>query len=344
MVGALCRELMLRKSYLPDNTRVETIYFGGGTPSLLDISELQAILDCVYVHYHVAGDAEITLEANPDDLSLSKLKMLRETPINRLSIGIQSFFEEDLRWMNRAHSASEAKTVLADAQSMGFENLTADLIYGYPLLTDEKWETNIAYLLQSGICHLSAYSMTVEKGTPLWRHIHKGQQKAMDEEQSAGQFLFLMEQMRAKGWEQYEISNFALDQSYSRHNTNYWRNVPYLGIGPSAHSFDGRSRQWNTKVNNRYLQGIAGGNPIFEKETLSVPDQVNEYIMTALRTMWGIDMVLIEQKFGQSIRVTLSGSSQPFIAQNQLILENEKLMLTQSGKLFADHIAAELFL
>lgn len=344
MVRTLCRELVLRKHYLPDNVRVETIYFGGGTPSLLDISELQAILDSVNNNYHVADDAEITLEANPDDLSISKLKALRGTPVNRLSIGIQSFFEEDLRWMNRAHSAKEAKVVLANAQNMGFENLTADLIYGYPLLTDEKWKANINYLLQSDIRHLSAYSMTVEKGTPLWKYIHKGQQKTMDEEQSARQFLFLMEQMQTKGWEQYEISNFARNQSYSRHNTNYWRNVPYLGIGPSAHSFDGQSRQWNTRVNNRYIQGIAAGNPVFEKEILSVSDQANEYLMTALRTMWGLDLVLIEQKFGQAVQAAILKSSQPFIAQKQLVFQDEKLILTQSGKLFADHIAAEMFL
>lgn len=344
MVSALCRELVLRKHYLPEGIRIETIYFGGGTPSLLDISELQAILNTIYTHYHVADDAEITLEANPDDLSLSKLKALSETPVNRLSIGIQSFFEEDLRWMNRAHSASEAKSVLTNAQNMGFENLTADLIYGYPLLTDEKWKANIDYLLQSGIRHLSAYSMTVEKGTPLWRYIHKGQQKAMDDEQSARQFLFLMAELQTNGWEQYEISNFALNQSYSRHNTNYWRNVPYLGIGPSAHSFDGQSRQWNTKINNRYIQGIAAGNPVFEKEILSLSNQVNEYLMTALRTMWGVDLVLIGQKFGHAVRVAILKSSQPFIAQKQLILQDEKLILSQSGKLFADHIAAELFL
>ena len=344
MVNALCRELVLRKHYLPEDTRIETIYFGGGTPSLLDISELQAILNSIYTHYRVADDAEITLEANPDDLSLSKLKALSETPVNRLSIGIQSFFEEDLRWMNRAHSASEAKSVLSNAQNMGFENLTADLIYGYPLLTDEKWKANIEYLLQSGIRHLSAYSMTVEKGTPLWRYIHKGQQKAIDDEQSARQFLFLMAQLQANGWEQYEISNFALNQSYSRHNTNYWRNVPYLGIGPSAHSFDSKSRQWNTKVNNRYIQDIAAGNPVFEKEILSLSDQVNEYLMTALRTMWGLDLRLIEQKFGQTVRAAILKTSQPFIAQKQLVLQDEKLILTQSGKLFADHIAAELFL
>lgn len=343
MVNALCRELLLRKHYLPDNARIETIYFGGGTPSLLDISELQTILDSVYTHYKVADDAEITLEANPDDLNLSKLRALRETPLNRLSIGIQSFFEEDLRWMNRAHSAAEAKAVLANAQSMGFENLTADLIYGYPLLTDDKWKANIDYLLQSGIRHLSAYGMTVEKGTPLWGYIHKGQQKAMDEEQSARQFLFLMEELQARGWEQYEISNFAFGQAYSRHNTNYWRSVPYLGIGPSAHSFNRQSRQWNTKVNRRYIQGIAVGEPAFEKEMLSVAEQVNEYLMTALRTIWGIDIAYIEQKFGRQVRATVYKRCQPFIAQKQLVLENEKVTLTQTGKLFADYIAAGLF-
>lgn len=343
MVAALCSELALRRSYLPDKAHIETIYFGGGTPSLLENQELMAICDSIYKHYAVSADAEITLEANPDDLNLSKLKLLKESPVNRLSIGIQSFFEEDLRWMNRAHSAAEAKSVLANAQNMGFENLTADLIYGYPLLTDKKWQANIDYLLRSGIRHLSAYSMTVEKGTPLWRYIDKGQQKAMDEEQSARQFLFLMTQMERNGWEQYEISNFAIGQAYSRHNTNYWRNIPYLGIGPSAHSFDGQSRQWNARVNNRYLQGIMTGRLAFEKEILSVEDRLNEYLMTALRTMWGVDLSWIGQQFGLALKQDVWNSSQPFIAQKQLVLQGEKLILTQNGKLFADRIAAEMF-
>lgn len=344
MVAAITKEIALRKHYLPADTLVETIYLGGGTPSLLSEAELETIFSAIKQQFSIAENAEITLEANPDDLSKEKLRSLQKSPVNRLSIGIQSFFEEDLRWMNRAHSAREARMVLENALQAGFSNLTADLIYGYPLLTDEKWQQNLDFLLSSGIRHFSAYSMTVEQGTPLAGFIRKHQQKPMDEAQSARQFSYLMDTVGDAGWEQYEISNFAKDGCYSRHNTSYWKGLPYLGIGPSAHSYDGNSRQWNTRVNNRYLQGIARGHPEFERETLTLQNQWNEYIMTALRTCWGIDLEKTAAKFGTTNKEMLLQKCRPFIEKGQLHLSSGTLTLTKKGRMFADYIAAELFM
>lgn len=343
MVSALIQELSLRKDYLPENTLIETIYFGGGTPSLLNEKELEALFNAIYQNFRVAENAEITLEANPDDLNTEKLKSLKSSPVNRLSIGIQSFFEEDLRWMNRAHNAEEAERVLENAFKSGFTNISADLIFGYPLLTDAKWERNINHMLQSGIKHLSAYNMTVEKGTPLAGFIRKKQTPTMDEDQSAGQFVMLMEMMKNFGWEQYEISNYAKKGCYSKHNTNYWKAVPYLGIGPSAHSFDGKSRQWNTRVNNRYIQKINSGNLDFDIEILTPQNQLNEYIMTALRTQWGIQLEVVETKFGKAVLDNLLEKCIAFQAKDQIHLSSKEIILTTTGKLYADHLASALF-
>lgn len=345
MLHALKQELLLRKDYLPaKDSIIQTIYFGGGTPSLLSSGEIKELLDVIYRHYVVAETPEITLEANPDDLSSEKLKELRNSPINRLSIGIQSFYEEDLIWMHRAHNAEEAKTVLGKALDVGFMDLTADLIFGYPLLTDDKWEANLSYLLDSGIQHFSAYSMTVEPGTPLGGFIKRGQQKPMDEEQSARQYLSLMDRIEKEiGWEQYEISNYAKEGHFSRHNTNYWRRVPYLGIGPSAHSYDGESRQWNTRVNARYIEGLKEGQLSFKREVLTPENKADEYLMTALRTKWGIDLDYVQENFGPRLYRSLIRKSETFIARDQLIKEDSKMKLSTKGKLFADYIAAELF-
>lgn len=343
MVAAIREEITLRRDYLPADTLIETIYFGGGTPSLLSETELAAILSTIEQHFQVAPDAEITLEANPDDLDVAKLNVLKASPVNRLSIGIQSFFEEDLRWMNRAHSAREARMVLKNALQAGFTNLTADLIYGYPLLTDEKWQQNLDFLLSSGISHFSAYGMTVEQGTPLAGFIRKQQQKPMDEAQSARQFSFLMDTVAHAGWEQYEISNFAKDGCYSRHNTAYWKGLPYLGIGPSAHSYNGHSRQWNTRVNNRYIQCIAKGQPDFDQEMLTLQNQWNEYVMTALRTRWGISLEKTKRQFGAHYAAQLLQKCRPFLQKSQLILDDGHLSLSRQGRLFADYIAGELF-
>lgn len=343
MVAAIAKELVLRKNYLPKDSVIETIYFGGGTPSLLNNSELESLLNTIFHNYTIQGNAEITLEANPDDLNLEKLRELKNTPVNRLSIGIQSFYEEDLRWMNRAHSAKESETVLENAFKTGFQNLTADLIFGYPLLSDKKWESNINRMLQSGVQHLSAYCMTVEKGTPMARFVQKKQQLPMDEEQAGRQFLFLMNKMKVAKWEQYEISNYAQNGCLSRHNTNYWMGIPYLGVGPSAHSFDGESRQWNTKVNSRYIQKLNSGALEFEREILTFENKFNEYVMTALRTRWGIGLDIIKKKFGKETLEALLQKSRKFEKAGQVVVSDKEIQLTTNGKLFADKIAMELF-
>jgi len=342
MLAALENEMSLQVPYLA-GASIESIYFGGGTPSLLEADQVSRLIDAVARHFDLMPDAEITLEANPDDLSEQNVSAWRQTPVNRFSIGIQSFFEEDLRWMNRAHSALEARDAIRRVQDSGYDNITADLIYGYPLLTDAKWEQNIDQLLAFGIPHISAYSMTVEPQTALAAFIRKGSQAPMDEEQSASQFVRLMERLDAAGYEQYEISNFAKAGQYARHNSNYWRGVPYLGIGPSAHSFNGHARQWNVRNNAKYMQSIQQGCVPSEYEELSTRDRINEYIMTALRTVWGIDLAYVEQSFGTSCQAVLRSELQPFVSRGEIQLVGQVATLTRAGKLVADRIAAELF-
>ena len=249
MLQALVKELHLQKEYLKGQT-IETIYFGGGTPSILPATDINLLLDTITQLHTVSADAEITLEANPDDLDKTKIQELRQTPVNRFSIGIQSFFDDDLLWMNRVHRAQEAEASVKRAQDAGFENITVDLIYGYPLLTDAKWKQNLDKVFELEVPHVSSYSMTVEPQTALASFIRNRKQPPMNEQQSAGQFSYLMEAMQIRGFEHYEISNFCKPGHYSRHNSNYWRGVSYLGIGPSAHSYNGRARQWNIANNS----------------------------------------------------------------------------------------------
>lgn len=343
MLKALRHELLLRKNYL-GNQSIETIYFGGGTPSLLSANELQVLLGEIVDQFDVSSNAEITIEANPDDLNPQRVKELRQTLINRFSIGIQSFFEEDLRWMNRAHSAIEAQSSIKRVQDAGFENITADLIYGYPLLSNPKWEHNIQELIQLHIPHISSYSMTVEPATALSTFIKKGEQKAMDEGQSAAQFLILMEQLKEAGFEHYEISNFAKPGSYSKHNSNYWEGVSYLGIGPSAHSFNGESRQWNISNNAKYIDQIQNGKIPSEIEVLTKENRINEYIMTSLRTSKGMDLNKIKDQFGSDYANEIKNDLEPLTEKNWILMNDQLITLTTDGKLFADHIASELFI
>jgi oxygen-independent coproporphyrinogen III oxidase len=343
MLKALRQEILLRKSYL-NNQSIETIYFGGGTPSLLSANELQILLGEIVDQFDVSSKAEITIEANPDDLNPQRVKELRQTLINRFSIGIQSFFEEDLRWMNRAHTATEAQSSIKRVQDAGFENITADLIYGYPLLTNPKWEHNIQELIQLNIPHISSYSMTVEPATALSSFIKKGEQKAMDEGQSAAQFLILMERLKEAGFDHYEISNFAKPGSYSKHNSNYWEGISYLGIGPSAHSFNGESRQWNISNNAKYIDQIEKGKIPAEIEELTLENRINEYIMTSLRTSKGMDLDKIADQFGSDYSNEIKNNLDAFTEKNWILKKDQQIILTTDGKLFADHIASELFI
>ncbi len=343
MLQSIRKEIKLQKPYL-ENQQIETIYFGGGTPSLLTADEVSVILETIQSNFAVIDNPEVTLEANPDDLGLEKLRDLHNTAINRLSIGVQSFFDEDLKWMNRAHVAQEAESAIKRAQDYGLENITIDLIYGYPLLSDEKWKQNIKQAIEFGIPHISSYSMTVEPKTALASFINKGNQKPMDEAQSAGQFQYLMGELTTSGFEHYEISNFAKPGQYSKHNTNYWRGVHYLGIGPSAHSFNGESRQWNVANNAKYLGSLEKNEIPFEVETLTLENRYNEYLMTSLRTQWGVDLAKINTDYGTEQKSNLLASAEEYLDKNWLTLNEEKLVLTQTGKLYADLIASELFI
>ncbi len=341
LLQALIKEITLQKNYL-DNETVETIYFGGGTPSILSADELNMLTGTITSLHTVAASAEITIEANPDDLDKAKLQALRQTNINRFSIGIQSFFDDDLIWMNRVHRAAEAEAAVKRAQDIGFENITVDLIYGYPLLNDTKWKYNLDKAFELDIPHVSSYSMTVEPQTALASFIKKKKQPAMDEQQSAEQFILLMDAMQTHGFEHYEISNFCKPGHYSRHNSNYWRGVKYLGIGPSAHSYNGETRQWNVANNAKYMQSLEIGKISAETELLTETDRLNEYIMTSLRTMWGLDLKKLNAIASGAESELTKGAQRYF--ENGWIEQKENIItLTSTGKLYADNIAGGLF-
>jgi oxygen-independent coproporphyrinogen-3 oxidase len=341
MVQAIIKEITLQKHYL-DNETIETIYFGGGTPSLLNAGEINQIINTISSLHTVASGAEITLEANPDDLHQQQINALRQTPVNRFSIGIQSFFDEDLQWMNRAHRSNEAEAAVMRAQDAGFENITVDLIYGYPLLTDAKWQQNMDKVFAMQVPHVSAYSLTVEPRTALASFIKAKKTPPVSDQQSADQFMLLMDKMQAKGFEHYEISNFSRPGQYSRHNTNYWRGIKYLGAGPSAHSYNGDTRQWNIANNAKYLAGLATGAIPSETEVLTEENRLNEYIMTSLRTQWGLDLQKLES-IAAGTKTILLKEAKPFFDKAWLFKQDDILTLTQSGKLYADHVAGELF-
>jgi oxygen-independent coproporphyrinogen-3 oxidase len=340
---ALLKEVVLQKDYL-QGSPVDTIYFGGGTPSLLERDELKSILSTVQQHFNVQPGAELTLEANPDDITGEKLNDWKNSGINRLSIGIQSFFEDDLRWMNRAHSAEQAKNSIKMSQDAGFNNLTIDLIYGTPTLTDKNWDSNIDEAIKAGIPHLSCYALTVEPGTALEVMIKKNKVAAADTELQARQFTQLINRMQQEGYEHYEISNFARPGMRSRHNSAYWSGQLYLGLGPSAHSYNGSSRQWNVAGNALYVHALKRNELPYEKEELTNQQRINEYIMTSLRTMEGLDLGFVSKNFGEEVVDRLQRSSRKYMDSGKLLQQNNHFQLTNDGKLFADGIAADLFM
>lgn len=339
---ALLAETALQRSYL-EGEPVETIYFGGGTPSLLSTAELSAILQALRSTFNIPEGAEISLEANPDDLHPQKLAELKAAGINRLSIGVQSFFEEDLRWMNRAHNAEQSLACIQAAREAGFYNLTIDLIYGTPGLTDEKWQANVQQAIALGIPHLSCYALTVEAKTALDHLIKTKQFTDVDADQQARQFLLLMDWLEAAGYEHYEISNFAKPGWRSRHNTAYWQGKKYLGLGPSAHSFNGAERQWNVANNAAYIESIEKEIVPAETELLTKTQQLNEYIMTSLRTMEGINEAYLADNFGRKTAERIFAAAQKFSDRGLMFRDLISLKLTKEGKLLADGIAADLF-
>ena len=342
-VPALLKEMEWRSDYLGASP-VGTVYLGGGTPSLLSPVDLNAILDRIRKLFVLEPNAEITLEANPDDMTdRQRLKAWRSAGINRLSIGIQSFFDDDLRWMNRAHDADQATDSIRLAKEEGFDNMSIDLIYGGPTLPDDHWQRNVAEAIRWEIPHLSCYALTVEPRTALDKLIRRHKRTDVSPDDQARQLLQLMDWMDQAAYEHYEISNFALAGHRSRHNSAYWEGVPYLGLGPSAHSYDGQSREWNIANNARYMSALAGGTlPVAEKELLTPLQQLNEYIMISLRTIEGIDLAVVDRRFGPGAANSLQGRAQRYI-QTGMMIQTKRLVLTKEGKLLADGIAADLF-
>ncbi len=339
MISALCKEIKLRRSAV----KIETIYFGGGTPSVLSVNELQDIIETIYDNYTVSDTAEITIEANPDDLTKEKIIALHRSPVNRLSIGVQSFFEEDLKLMNRAHNANEAKECLLVANRY-FENISIDLIYGIPNMSMKQWQQNIQIALDFGIPHISCYALTVEPNTALPKLIEKGVIAPVDDALAQKHFEILVENLENAGFEHYELSNFGKPGYFSKNNTAYWQGKLYLGIGPSAHSYNGKQRSWNVNNNIKYINALQQNELPYEIETLTTTDRYNEYIMTGLRTIWGISLQKITQEFGITYKEYLLKQAQKHINEHVLFLDGDTLLITKQGKFLSDGIASDLFL
>ncbi len=339
---ALFAEIQQQKKYL-SGQQIETVYFGGGTPSLPEAGDVHRILQQIRDHFELVEAPEITLEANPEDVNPEKLDAWKETGINRLSIGVQSFRAADLHYLGRAHTEEQTHKAIELALKAGFTNLSVDLIYGIPTLNQAGWIENLNKIIQYKIPHLSAYALTVEKKTALDWHIRSNTRERPSDELQIEHFSLLLEWADKNDFEQYEISNFCIPPYYSKHNRGYWSGKHYLGLGPSAHSFNGVSRQWNVANLSLYIQQHHAGIHRFESEVLTPTDHINEYIMTALRTSFGIDLSCVTQRFGETTASEILAESMPYVASGQLLLQNGVLMLTKKGKLFADAISASLF-
>lgn len=342
LILALKKEIQIQSNYLAGET-IETIYFGGGTPSSVSVLEIEKLIKTIYEIHPVIKIPEITLEANPDDLSTTNLEGWKEAGINRLSVGVQSFYDEHLVWMNRAHNQAEAMEGLKKAKEIGFSNITMDLIYGIPGMTMALWQSNIQTFLDLGLPHLSAYGLTIESNTHLG-HLAKTHQLAVSKDSSYNeQFKVLMNVLDANGFDHYEISNWGKPGWLSKHNTAYWLGKKYLGIGPSAHSFNGSQRQWNVASNRKYVQSLKQNILPQELETLSITNQFNEYVLTHLRTSWGIDSNQIKNLFGATFQNNLHISIKPYIASGHVVENQKTFVLTMAGKYLADKISSDLF-
>ncbi|SFE43714.1 oxygen-independent coproporphyrinogen-3 oxidase [Flavobacterium xueshanense] len=342
MVLAIAKEIQMRKNEFK-NEIVETIYFGGGTPSVLTSEEINFLIAEVYKNYSVSENPEITLEANPDDLSSERIIELAESKINRLSIGIQSFFEDDLQMMNRAHNSAEARKCL-EVATQYFHNISLDLIYGIPGMSNEKWKQNIETALSFGIPHISSYALTVEPKTALNKLIQTGKIVAPKDEVAQEHFAILVEMLEANEFIHYELSNFGKSTYFSKNNSAYWLGKKYIGIGPSAHSYDGISRSWNVSNNSLYLKSIQEDKLPNEIEILSITDRYNEYIMTGLRTIWGVSLDRIKTEFGDEYLEYLNKQAQKFLDDDLVFIENNILKPTKKGKFLTDGIASDLFI
>lgn len=341
-VQAICKEIELQKNYL-GNEKIQTIYFGGGTPSMLDVSQLEKILNVIYKYFHIEKNNEITLEANPDDLNLVYLKDIKKVSINRLSIGIQSFDDTDLLKMKRKHTTDQAINSVKSAQDQGFGNISIDLIYGLPDLTIKKWERNIQQALNLNIQHISAYHLSIEPNTLFYNYHKKQKLNLPSEEESLNQFKLLKEKSVEKGFLHYEISNFAKDGFISLHNTNYWLGVKYLGLGPSAHSFNLTSRQWNISNLYGYLEEILKGKIPFESEILTQNEKYNDFILTSLRTMWGLNTEILNIEFGEKYQYYFLSKTKKYLSNNLLKKSGNNFILTEKGMFISDNIMQDFF-
>ena len=342
LLNCLIKEIQLRKDEIQIDF-IETIYFGGGTPSILSTQEINRLIDAVYANFNVVENPEITLEANPDDLSEEKIIELSKSKINRLSIGVQSFFEHDLKLMNRAHNADEAIKSLQLATQY-FSNISVDLIYGIPDCTNEQWRENIQTALSFGVPHISSYALTVEPETALESFIKKGIIKNVDDDKAEEQFVILTEELNKADFIHYELSNFGKEGFFSKNNSAYWLGKSYLGIGPAAHSFNGKQRSWNVQNNAIYIKKINQNELPIQRETLSVTDRYNEYVMIGLRTIWGVSLSKIEKDFGENYSKYLQMQAKKFIKQELLYIENDVLKTTKKGKFLSDGLASDLFM
>ncbi len=341
-VETIRKEVLIQKNYLKDE-QINTIYLGGGTPSLLNGSMLNAMFEDLYLHFDVSPAAEITIEANPDDVKREWIREIGDTSINRVSLGVQSFFDDDLAYLNRVHSAEDADRAIKNLQDSGLENITIDLIYGIPGLDSVKWEQNLKRFFDYKLPHLSAYALTVEEKTALHTLIKKGKTQSPEDASIVEQFKMLLELTEENQFIHYEISNFAREGHYSQHNSLYWTGGHYLGLGPSAHSYNGYSRRWNMPSMKAWLDLAEYYDESFEEEVLTVDQRYNEYVMTSLRTIWGCDIAVVRQEFGEKHATHLLEGSDHYIADNSLIFKGSRLFLTNKGKLFADGIASDLF-
>jgi len=343
MIKALVKEMELENGFL-ESEQVETIYFGGGTPSVLDYDEIMILFEGLYKNFKISKDAEITFEANPDDLTKQYLKKLKQTRINRLSIGLQSFSNQDLRLLNRRHESETGINAVYDSKNTGFENISIDMIYGIPGMSMETWENNLNIAFQMEINHISAYHLTIEPNTVFSRYINEGRIKMPEEDIGIEQFRVLIKKTEENKFLQYEISNFCIDGFFSKHNTNYWKQVKYLGIGPSAHSYNKEIRRWNIADNKKYMDIISKNKTLFEKEYLDNRKKYNEYILTSLRTMWGIDLKFLEENYSKESMDYCMGLSKRFIDYGMIVKNKNNLILTNQGKLIADNITSELMM
>jgi oxygen-independent coproporphyrinogen-3 oxidase len=342
MVAALCEELRFRESEFK-NTTVQTIYFGGGTPSVLETSQINQLIDAVYEHYKVSESPEITLEANPDDLNEETIESLSRSRINRLSIGVQSFFDADLKLMNRAHNSEHAVSCITLSRKH-FPNISIDLIYGIPGMDDERWRENLYKAIELGVPHISSYALTVEDKTALKTFIDKGIIEQPDDEQAQRQFHILVDTMQLHGFENYEFSNFGKKGFFSQNNTAYWTGKSYIGIGPSAHSFNGKQRGWNINNNVKYMKSIQAGELPIEIEELTLVDRYNEYVMTGLRTIYGVSLQKVTTDYGVNFKEYLLKQAQEHLENHLLYIDGDTMLVTRKGKFLSDGIASDLFM